>query len=373
MSQRQHRTLSWQLALGFALLAGVCALVIGFYVVNARQHVGANYTTLVADVVRAQQHPVLLRHTLDRLHESPEVAHEERLGNLLWRIPQHINGVSHGLTRSQLDPADYVPPLDRLHQAAAQLPELQNRVDEMQAGVVPGELTRLGYEIENELARAYSELNELIHVAAAEQRILMERLTWAIGVLVLLVLIVVGGLMLALLRLHREREAVKRISLVDELTGLGNRRYLMEAANRLHEQSLRNGQPLSIALLDLDLFKQLNDSLGHPTGDGVLKAFANAVLEETRQADIVTRIGGEEFCILMPDTSSEGAFEVAERIRHRIAGLTEPTLGAPTTLTVSLGLATGQKQGSDFDSLYSRADKALYTAKANGRNCTRIA
>ncbi|AMD00020.1 MULTISPECIES: sensor domain-containing diguanylate cyclase [Halomonas] len=373
MSQRHYRALSWQMALGFTLLAGVCALAIGFYMINARQHVGANYAALVADVVRAQQHPVLLRHTLDRLQSPTPQLDQERLENLLWRIPQHIDGVTYGLERSQLDSGAYASALDRLRRVEEQMPELQHHIDDVLGGAAPDGLTRLGYVIENELSWAYSELNELIHVAAAEQRLTMERLTWAIGALVVLVLMVVGGLMLALLRLHREREAVKRLSLADELTGLGNRRYLLEVAGRLHEQSLRNNQPLSIALLDLDLFKELNDSLGHPAGDRVLKAFANAIQEEIRQADFVARIGGEEFCILMPDTPSEGAFELAERIRHHIAGLTEPTLGAPTTLTVSLGLATGQGQGSHFDSLYSRADKALYRAKANGRNCTRVA
>lgn len=87
MNQRQHLALRWQLALGFTLLAGICALAIGLYVVNARQHVGANYTALVADVVRAQQQPVLLRHALDQLHEPHQNVHEAHLDNLLWRIP----------------------------------------------------------------------------------------------------------------------------------------------------------------------------------------------------------------------------------------------------------------------------------------------
>ena len=372
MSQRQHLALRWQLALGFTLLAGVCALAIGLYVANARQHVGANYTALVADVVRAQQQPVLLRHALDRLHEPALHVREDRLDNLLWRIPQHIDGVTYGLERSQLDPGDYKASLDRLRAVEEQLPTLQQLVDEMLAGNGPEELIRLGYALENDLARAYSELNELIHTAAGEQRIIMERLTLAITVLVLLSLLVVGALMLALLRLNHQRAAVARLSQIDELTRLGNRRYLLEAAEVLHQQSRRNGQPLSLALLDLDHFKRLNDTYGHPAGDQVLVTFAEALKEATRQADIVARMGGEEFCVLMPDTPAGGALELAERIRQRIATLSQQELGIPASITVSLGLATGDGESSNFDSLYSRADRALYLAKANGRNCTEV-
>lgn len=373
MKDRRTSALGWSMAVGFSLLSGVCAVAIGLYVANARQHVGANYTALVADVVRAQQHPVLLRATLDAMQEHPEHLHAERLENLLWRIPQHIRGVSHGLSQSQLAPWEYRPALDALARVETRLPELAALIE---AGIeTSGDrqaLQELGYEIETELAWAYGELNDLIHVAAGEQRLIMERLSLAIGLLVLLALAVVASLMLALLRLSRQRELVSRLSLVDDLTGLGNRRYLLETAERLYQQSLRNEHPLSLALLDLDHFKHLNDTWGHPAGDKVLVAFARALQEVTRQADVVARIGGEEFCILMPDTPLEGALDLAERIRQRIAELNEDVLGIPTSIAVSLGLATGMASAADFDRLYSRADRALYLAKANGRNRTEV-
>ncbi|TFH88182.1 GGDEF domain-containing protein [Billgrantia azerbaijanica] len=370
MTGRGPFALGWRMALAFTLLSGICALAIGLYMVQARQHVGANYTALVADVVRAQQHPIMLRATLDGLQEPSRLLHERQLENLLWRIPQHIAAVTHGLERSQLNPDDYAPQVAALRHAESRLSELQALID----GGMPetASLIALGREIENELAWAYSELNEQVHAAAADQLRILERFSWAIGLLVLLALLVVGGLMLALLHLSRQREIVTRLSLIDELTGLGNRRYLLETAKRLHEQSLRNGRPLSLLLLDLDHFKQLNDAWGHPAGDRVLAVFARALREETRQADTVTRIGGEEFCILMPDTEADGALELAERIRQRVTGLDEETLGVPSTLTVSLGLATGSGPESDFDGLYSRADRALYLAKTNGRNCIEL-
>ncbi|MGM0702759.1 MAG: diguanylate cyclase [Pseudomonadota bacterium] len=373
MKDRRTSALGWGLAVGFSLLSGVCAVAIGLYVANARQHVGANYTALVADVVRAQQHPVLLRATLDAMQEHPEHLHTERLENLVWRIPQHIRGVSHGLSQSQLAPWECRPALDALARVETRLPELAALIE---AGIETSDdrqaLQELGYEIETELAWAYGELNDLIHMAAGEQRLIMERLSLAIGLLVLLALAVVASLMLALLRLSRQRELVSRLSLVDDLTGLGNRRYLLETAERLYQQSLRNEHPLSLALLDLDHFKHLNDTWGHPAGDRVLVAFARALQEVTRQADVVARIGGEEFCILMPDTPLEGALDLAERIRQRIAEMNEDVLGVPTSIAVSLGLATGMGSAADFDRLYSRADRALYRAKANGRNRTEV-
>ncbi|WP_163559173.1 GGDEF domain-containing protein [Halomonas sp. NO4] len=373
MKDRRTFTLGWGMALGFSLFAGACSLAIGLYVANARQHVGANYTALVADVVRAQQHPLLLRTTLDAMQEHPDHLHTDRFDSLVWRIPQHIEGVSHGLAQSQLNPDDYAPALEALSRASDLLPEMEALMED---GTLTEDeraaLDELGYQIENELAWAYSELNDLIHVAAGEQRQVMERLGWAIGLLVLLALAVVGGLMLALLRLSHQRELVSRLSLIDELTGLSNRRHLLENAERLYQQSLRNERPLSLALLDLDHFKHLNDTWGHPAGDRVLEVFAQTLKEQTRQADVVARIGGEEFCILMPDTMAKGALELAERIRHQVAALSETALGVPTRITVSLGLATGEGSQADFDHLYSRADRALYLAKANGRNRTEM-
>jgi diguanylate cyclase len=368
MTPRRHATLSWQLALGFTLLSGICALAIGLYVAKAQQHVGANYTALVADVVRAQQHPTLLRSTLMELSETSREARIAQLDNLIWRIPQHIRGVTHGLSESQLEPRGYLAALERLQSVHERIPALQEALDRVAAGGDPAALLDLGHAVEDDLAWAYSDLNELIHRAAGEQRIIMERLAFAIAILVILVLLVVGGLMLALLRLNRQRVRLAHLSRVDALTGLCNRRHLLEVAARLYQSSLRGQRPLSLALMDLDHFKRINDDYGHPAGDRILQVFSRALLEETRQVDVVARLGGEEFCVLMPDTDAQGAISVAERVRKRIEGLPLQQLGIRHPMTISLGVATGTGEGADFDHLYSRADKALYEAKANGRN-----
>jgi len=373
MNSRHHATLGWQLALWFTLLGGVCALAIGLYVANARQHVGTNYTALVADVVRAQQHPILLRHALMELNETSRDVPVEHFENLAWRISQHIQGVTHGLRRSQLDSADYLPALERLQAVNDRLPEFRQRVDDAAAADGhPAALRKLGHTMENDLAWGYSELNELIHRAAGKQRLTMERLTLAIAILVLLVLIIVGTLMLALLRLNRQHARLFHLSRMDALTGLCNRRHLLDVAETLHQGSLRGERPLSLAVMDLDHFKRINDDYGHPVGDRLLQLFSRALREETRQVDVVARLGGEEFCVLMPETDAQGAIDAAERFRKRIEGLSLAPLGIKAPLTVSLGVATGTGDSAAFDRLYSRADKALYEAKAGGRNGSEV-
>ncbi|MGM0858301.1 MAG: GGDEF domain-containing protein [Pseudomonadota bacterium] len=369
MSLRSSRPLGWQLGLGFTLLAGICAIATGVYLYQVREHLGSNYTAIVADVIRPQLHTVLLRSTLDELREYPQDSELiERLDNLLWRIPQHIEGVRFGLSKTSFTAADYEASLNRLERVRDKLPDLRQALGEIAAGAPPDDLIQQGLTIENELAQAYSRLSHLLHAEAAKQRVVMERLASGIALLILVILLLVGCLMLVLMRLHHQHKRVLRLSLMDELTGLGNRRYMLNFTKLLFEQSQRSGHPLSMALLDLDHFKRVNDDFGHPAGDQVLKVVAGALLSEVRKSDVVARLGGEEFCVLMPETDTEGALEVIERIRQRVESLSHQAFGVPVTVTVSLGLATMVNNDASFDHLYSRADQALYQAKIKGRN-----
>ncbi|MDR5875732.1 GGDEF domain-containing protein [Halomonas sp. CUBES01] len=369
MNRRFNRPLGWQLGLGFTLLAGICAIATGVYLYQVRQHLGSNYTALVADVIRPQLHTVLLRSALEDFHAHPQDSELiERFDNLLWRIPQHIEGVEFGLSKTPLAPAAYEAALNRLERAREHLPELRQALGEIAAGAPPDDLIQQGFAIENDLAQAYSRLSYLLHAEAAKQRIVMERLAIGIALLILVILILVGCLMLVLMRLHHQHKKVLRLSLMDELTGLGNRRYMLNFTDLLFEQSQRSGLPLSMALIDLDHFKRVNDDFGHPAGDQVLKVVADALLGEVRKVDVVARLGGEEFCVLMPETDTQGALDVTERIRQRVASLSHQAFGVPVAVTVSLGLATVVADDATFDQLYSRADQALYQAKLQGRN-----
>ncbi|MGN6513601.1 MAG: diguanylate cyclase [Lysobacteraceae bacterium] len=153
----------------------------------------------------------------------------------------------------------------------------------------------------------------------------------------------------------------------DPLTGLANRRMAEErlAADLAH--ALRHGEPLSVAMLDLDHFKRVNDSHGHATGDLVLAAVARVLHDELRGADLGVRYGGEEFLAILPGTDAGQALQVAERIRARVAQLAVEAPRGPVRVTASLGVAT-LWPGESREALLARADAALYRAKAEGRD-----
>lgn len=159
-----------------------------------------------------------------------------------------------------------------------------------------------------------------------------------------------------------------RMADTDSLTGLANRRSLMQSLNREVARTQRAGEPLSLAVIDIDHFKKINDSFGHLAGDQVLRDVARAMSEHVREADIVARYGGEEFAIVLPSCSTEGAVAVVERVRAAIA-----SANSVTKVTVSAGIATVAGEGSDGERLIAAADDALYASKRAGRNRVSVA
>ncbi len=158
-------------------------------------------------------------------------------------------------------------------------------------------------------------------------------------------------------------------AVLDELTGLFNRSYGLELAEREFRRFQRQNEPLSAMILDLDFFKQVNDTYGHQVGDTVLIAVANAIKDGCRAVDIVHRHGGEEFLILLPNADRLDATEVAERIRLKVAATEIKTRkNIRVRVTVSIGLAEAHPDSETLDKLIARADEALYKAKENGRN-----
>jgi two-component system, cell cycle response regulator len=161
---------------------------------------------------------------------------------------------------------------------------------------------------------------------------------------------------------------LEELSITDSQTLAYNRRYLLPRLHQEMERATRHGEQLSVLMLDLDHFKLVNDRHGHPVGDAVLRAFADAVREEVRSIDVLVRRGGEEFVLLMPNTGDEAAHLVAERLRVRLAS--EPLRARPglhIRQTVSVGVATWDGHES-AESLDERADLAMYEAKQDGRN-----
>lgn len=154
----------------------------------------------------------------------------------------------------------------------------------------------------------------------------------------------------------------------DALTGISNRRYFMVQAEQETRRARRFSRRLSIIMMDLDHFKNVNDTYGHATGDCVLETVVRASLESLRESDIMGRLGGEEFAVLLPETTLEDAKEVADRLLKDIAKKAAPTPKGAVYCTASLGVAQMKKKDSDIDDVLSRADEALFKAKDEGRN-----
>jgi two-component system cell cycle response regulator len=165
----------------------------------------------------------------------------------------------------------------------------------------------------------------------------------------------------------RERNAsLDRLSRTDALTGLCNRRHLDDELNGTHADARRHQDPLCLLILDIDHFKYVNDTYGHPVGDLVLREFARRLISQLRIGDIAGRWGGEEFLVILPRTHLSGAVEVAERIRLTIAATPFYAAGHDIVVTVSGGCALGPGE-SPMQLLHS-ADMRLYQAKSGGRN-----
>jgi diguanylate cyclase (GGDEF)-like protein/PAS domain S-box-containing protein len=177
-------------------------------------------------------------------------------------------------------------------------------------------------------------------------------------------LLLVGRDMTERERLFRE---VERLSTTDPLTGLSNRRHFDAAAQLEILRARRHHRPLSAVMLDVDHFKLVNDTHGHAAGDRVLVALAGLCVAMSRRTDLKARLGGEEFCLLLPETSAASAHQVAERIRTGLQALPFEEAGRSFRVTVSMGVA-GYADEESVDALMARADRALYQAKDSGRN-----
>ena len=162
--------------------------------------------------------------------------------------------------------------------------------------------------------------------------------------------------------------AVQLAAITDSLTGLFNRRHFLLLAQREFQRTQRFRRPLSAVMLDIDHFKQVNDTHGHATGDQVIAEVARRILASVRNIDIVGRYGGEEFVLLLPETALAGAGLLGERLRHNIGGTPIATVAGPLPITASFGVAALEPAVPDVEALISRADAALYAAKQAGRN-----
>ncbi len=162
-------------------------------------------------------------------------------------------------------------------------------------------------------------------------------------------------------------------AITDPLTGLYNRRYAEPHLARMAEQAAATGQPFAVMMIDIDYFKAVNDTYGHPAGDAVLCQLSTHLRANLRAIDLVARMGGEEFLIAMPGTTKKQARLAADRLRHLIDGsvLAHADDGSPISVTISVGVAVSTPCATDsptISKICTSADKALYRAKSSGRN-----
>jgi diguanylate cyclase (GGDEF)-like protein len=174
------------------------------------------------------------------------------------------------------------------------------------------------------------------------------------------------------LKLDLAHEQLRIVSITDHLTGATNRRHFMERLLAEVERSLRTGAPFSVALIDVDNFKSVNDLHGHLAGDEVLRRLAAACMGQVREGDTFARFGGEEFAVLLPDTGIEQALQWLERLRQQVASLRVELPSAQIGVTVSIGLASPSVAASpasmQINTALRLADEALYRAKREGKN-----
>ena len=205
-----------------------------------------------------------------------------------------------------------------------------------------------------------------------EIAVIRRRLMWMGAAVFAAVVLLSGFITWRAVRTDRERRRLAReltlMATTDSLTGACNRRCFWEKAEMELERHLRYGRNMSLVLLDIDHFKRINDTYGHPAGDVVLKTLVGVCLDSIRKTDLLGRIGGEEFAILLVETGQEDAGRVAERLRCNLAAARVDWEGKGLSFTVSVGLTVARKGDTLLDDLYKRSDTAMYMAKDAGRN-----
>ena len=164
--------------------------------------------------------------------------------------------------------------------------------------------------------------------------------------------------------IRRQHKQLQDMAMHDPLTGLYNRYYLIDQFPKRLSRVRRHGHPLSLIMVDIDHFKSINDTRGHKAGDQVIKDVANTLVACSRKEDIVVRFGGEEFLAVLEYCDTDGAMQIAEKMRTQVESIKLDNV----SVTASFGIATLSDENQDFESLFKQADEAMYAAKEAGRN-----
>ncbi len=244
---------------------------------------------------------------------------------------------------------------------AGPLKELMSQVDDIQLGQNAGKRFILSITDKNELYQLKEHMNTMLSAIEQDRERLLEdekaKRDW-----------LEEAVEKRTEELLKANEKLKDLAAKDVLTGALNRGSFFDSAQHMLDLSHRQKTTASFVMMDLDHFKKVNDTYGHFIGDKVLVHFTHTIKTLLRKSDLLGRIGGEEFAIFLPDTGSDGTYQLAEKLRKTIAGSTLEIDGKTVTYTVSMGVVSTEPEDTSITELFKRADLKLYEAKENGRN-----
>jgi len=220
------------------------------------------------------------------------------------------------------------------------------------------------------LATGLNRLNEVMREAGEEQ---VNDLKVALVATSAVMVLIIGGLMVFVVvpmigRMGQQTEDLIELARTDPLTGCHNRRSFLREADAEFARFKRYRNPFAVIMIDLDHFKKVNDTFGHAAGDEVIRTLARVCLEQTRLSDVLGRVGGEEFAILVPEINIDSVMLVAEKLRSALEQASVEYNGQQIDFTASLGVTVADEDDEDFLTVLTRADEALYAAKDHGRD-----
>lgn len=366
--------------------------------------IGASWTSIAAGRT-LQDHERWYTHTYEVLAKTDEikiaalnVMRGER-GYALTDRPEYLEPYLAGsadllraaseLASLTADNESQRTPVQNLAKAATRLSDITRKIVETQrrgdqngaiALIKSGQERAAILEITASLSQIEHTERELLKVRDEQLGTARDRQTW-LGVVVAvsgictlaLALLAISALRSAFARESKYRQQLRTLAETDDLTGIANRREAMAALDRAIADSRRRGEQLAVAVLDIDHFKRVNDTYGHGAGDEVIRRISRIAAAAVRSSDLIGRIGGEEFLLVLPGASVAKAYEVCERLRQHVQ---EAPIDLPGQIGVEVTISTGiarLRHGEDSLSLIERADEALYAAKNEGRDQVRLA
>lgn len=349
---------SRQLAILLLLSYAILAVLSCIWIWQTKQSMQARPPMRVVDVAR--QIEMLNREVAAYVQELSSTNNIEKARPLWIRVVARQHTIE-GLLQQFVDLDSNFKVLE------LQIAQLRQMIEHDPKHLDQGALHELVEIIQEDMEIFASDVHRTMQEIVAEQTRQLHRYSSAVAWLSMAVFSIGFILLAVFLLLSRKNKQLVRLATEDGLTHLLNRRSAFLQGKLLCSMAQRNQQPLALALLDVDHFKQINDVYGHPAGDAALKMLAQILRTYARRdSDVLARIGGEEFMLIMPDTSEEVAEQLCKVLLNALAD-TKISDDYAFHITASMGL-TISEQGMSFEQLYRLADKALYKAKAAGRN-----